>query len=80
MKIILYFWLLNFLGTVGGYDNGVQMVHHTIPERKSTSIHRHEASAQNSDRNNNDARNAKINRTSPKPGYEIIMFIIVSLF
>ncbi|XVF49804.1 hypothetical protein PTKIN_Ptkin04bG0045200 [Pterospermum kingtungense] len=49
----------------GGYDNGVQMVH-TIPERKSTSISRHEASAQNSDRNTNDARNAKINSTPPK--------------
>ncbi|XWS37193.1 hypothetical protein CRYUN_Cryun19dG0022000 [Craigia yunnanensis] len=49
----------------GGYDNGVQM-EHMIPERKSTSISHPEASVQNSDKNTNDARNAKVNRAPPK--------------
>ncbi|XP_007037768.2 PREDICTED: uncharacterized protein LOC18604974 [Theobroma cacao] len=49
----------------GGYDNGVQM-ELTVPERKSTSISSHEASVRNSDKNSNDARNAKINKAPPK--------------
>ncbi|XVF08824.1 hypothetical protein REPUB_Repub07fG0036800 [Reevesia pubescens] len=48
-----------------GYDNGVQM-DHTIPERKSTSISRHEATVHNSEKNTNDAQNAKNNKAPPK--------------
>ncbi|XVF11670.1 hypothetical protein REPUB_Repub08aG0047200 [Reevesia pubescens] len=51
--------------TDGGYQNGGHL-EHTIPERKSTSISRHEGSIQNSDKNTNDARNAKINKAPPK--------------
>ena len=47
---------------------------HMIPERKSTSISRHEAIAHNSDKNTNDARNAKINTAPPKSGYAIYLF------
>ncbi|XWS60354.1 hypothetical protein CRYUN_Cryun07bG0028600 [Craigia yunnanensis] len=57
----------------GGYDNGVQM-EHKIPERKSTSISHHEATAQNSDKNTNDERNAKIKTAPPKSGYAIYLF------
>ncbi|XVE56704.1 hypothetical protein DITRI_Ditri04bG0032100 [Diplodiscus trichospermus] len=51
----------------GGYDNGLQR-EQMIPQRKSTSISHHEASAQSSDKNTNyDPRNGKINKDQPKP-------------
>lgn len=65
--------LLIFLVTLGGYDNGVH-IEHVIPDRKSTSISRHEASVRNSDKNTNDARNAKVNKAPPNSGYATHLF------
>ena len=67
---------LFFLVILGGFVNGDQM-ELIIPERKSTSVSRHENSVQSPDKNTNDARKAKGNKSPPKPGS--VLFVSPSI-